>query len=237
MAAVPGYFRDLREFRAQSRRSEGELPMGRLFPCLNDRGAQSAGGHYFHQDLHVARRIYENKPDVHVDIGSRIDGFIAHVAVFRPIIVLDIRATPDTGHENIRFVQADLTALDDRFQDYCDSLSCLHANEHFGLGRYGDPIIAGGHLAGFANMSRLLRSGGKFYYAVPIGPARVEFNAHRVFSVQYLLDLFRDRYRLDSFCYVDDSGSFHRDAPLSARDVRDNFGCSYGCGVFEMTKL
>jgi len=32
------------------------------------------------QDLLVARWIFDAKPQRHVDIGSRVDGFIAHVA-------------------------------------------------------------------------------------------------------------------------------------------------------------
>ena len=53
--------------------------------------ADSAGtvkGHYFHQDLLVARLIHEHNPKRHIDIASRIDGFVAHVASFREIEVL-----------------------------------------------------------------------------------------------------------------------------------------------------
>jgi len=48
------------------------------------RKAETASGHYFHQDLLVAGKIFKNNPIKHVDIGSRMDGFIAHVASFRP---------------------------------------------------------------------------------------------------------------------------------------------------------
>src|SRR6266571_4786417 len=56
-------------------------------PCIHDRYEQSAAvsGHYFHQDLLVARRIFRRQPDNHVDVASRIDGFVAHVAAFRGI--------------------------------------------------------------------------------------------------------------------------------------------------------
>jgi hypothetical protein len=37
---------------------------------------------------------------------------------------------------------------------YCDSLSCLHALEHFGLGRYGDPIDPRGHEKGITRWRR-----------------------------------------------------------------------------------
>ena len=121
--------------------------------------------------------------------------------------------------------------------DYCDSLSCLHALEHFGLGRYGDPVRWDGHLRGLDNLHRVLRSGGRLYLSVPIGPQRIEFNAHRVFAVDYLLGLLADKYVLERFSYVDDQGDLHEDVPLDAEEARNNFGCHYGCGIFELTKL
>lgn len=74
-------------------------------------------------------------------------------------------------------------------EGYCDSLSCLHALEHFGLGRYGDQIDPKGFEQGLINMASLLREGGVFYLAVPIGIDRVEFNAHRVFDPRDIVDL------------------------------------------------
>jgi hypothetical protein len=69
----------------------------------------------------------------------------------------------------------------------CDSLSSLHAIEHFGLGRYGDPIDINGHLKAITNLHLMLKPKGKFYFSVPIGKQRIEFNAHRVFSIKYLI--------------------------------------------------
>lgn len=68
-----------------------------------------------------------------------------------------------------------------------DSLSCLHAIEHFGLGRYGDPIDPLGYERGIANMAQLLKSGGRFYLSTPIGQERVEFNANRVFDPRTII--------------------------------------------------
>lgn len=235
---LPTFFRALRAWKAQSQAAD--FPQGRLFPCLGDDGASSgtAKGHYFHQDLLVARRIFEAAPPPrrHVDVGSRVDGFVAHVACFRPIEVFDVRPLASVV-PNIRFVQGDLMApLDDQMRGCCDSLSCLHALEHFGLGRYGDPLNAGGHLLGLDNLHGMLAAGGKFYLSVPIGPQRVEFNAHRVFAVAYLLDQFRGRFRVDRFSFVDDGGDLHENVPLNQNDVARSFGCSFGCGIFEMTK-
>ena len=230
--ALPAYLRDRRAFEKQAAVEPREFALGRAYPCLGeqDDGSGQAQGHYFHQDLLVARRIWLNQPTLHVDVGSRVDGFVAHVAAFRRIEVLDIR--PQRSEiENVRFIQADLmTPVSDRLVDYCDSLSCLHALEHFGLGRYGDPLRWDGHLTGLNNL-------GRFYFSVPIGPQRIEFNAHRVFSVGYLLAHLKDTYRIERFSFVDDAGALHENVGLSPEDVNDNFGCQYGCGIFEMVKL
>jgi hypothetical protein len=161
---------------------------------------------------------------------------VAHVAAFRPIVIMDIRPIP-VSVPNMEFIQADLMqppplALVGHF----DSLSCLHALEHFGLGRYGDGINVDGHLVGLTNLTALLAAGGKFYLSVPMGPQRIEFNAHRVFSLRYLLDCLTLNFRIDDFSYVDDNGDLHEHAALTETAVDANFGCTYGCAIFEATK-
>jgi hypothetical protein len=121
--------------------------------------------------------------------------------------------------------------------DYCDSVSSLHVLEHFGLGRYGDRVDYNGHLLGWENIYRMLRKNGTFYFSVPIGEQRIEFNAHRVFSLGYLLNLIDRRYDIRSFSYVNDAGDLIQDAPLDENSVRDNFKCHYGLGIFELTKI
>lgn len=238
-AALPRYVRDLRAFKSRLNGSVSQFQMAPLYPCLHDWREQGgvATGQYFHQDLHVARRIFLNNPGRHLDIGSRIDGFVAHVAAFREIVVADIRVVT-AKIPNVSFVQADLMQPPPEYLlRFCDSLSCLHAIEHFGLGRYGDPINPEGHLVGMQNLGALLKAGGKFYFSMPIGRQRIEFNAHRIFNVQYMLDNLTAHYRIDQFSYVDDRGDFHENAELRPAEVAKNFGCTFGLGVFEMTKL
>lgn len=236
---LPAYCRDLMTIKSQLEGSQEEFSWGDLYPRLSDRFSESgvARGHYFHQDLLVARRIFANNPVVHVDVGSRIDGFVAHVASFRFIEVLDVR--PLEGRvTNMKFVQCDLMSeLPASLVDYCDSLSCLHALEHFGLGRFGDPVNSNGHILGFENLHKILKVGGKLYLSVPIGTQRIEFNGHRVFSVKYLLNLIGKRFVIDSFSFVDDKGDLFENVELTAEKIADNFGCSFGCGIFEMTKV
>lgn len=83
----------------------------------------------------------------------------------------------------------------------------------------------------------MLKSGGMFYFSTPIGEQRIEFNAHRVFSVGFLLSLFTDDYELKSFSFIDDNNHFHPEAKLNDENIKNNFGCTYGCGIFELQKL
>lgn len=207
------------------------------YPRFGDRFSFSGtmSGHYFHQDLYVARKIFKYNPKRHVDIGSRTDGFVAHVAVFREIEIIDIREQ-SSKISNVHFKKADLMQLPDDLIGSCDSISSLHAIEHFGLGRYGDPIDYNGYLKALNNIKKMLKKDGKFYFSVPIGEQRIEFNAHRVFSIRYLIDLFKDDYEIDSFSFVDDNGDFFENKELSENNIDSNFGCSYGCGIFELTK-
>jgi hypothetical protein len=237
LKGMPGFLKEYGKIRRQASASRENFPFGKFFPCIQEKDQESGvlAEHYFYQDLYVARKVFQNNPVRHVDIGSRIDGFVAHVASFREIEVLDVRDF-HLSIPNIRFTRANLATNDFSLADYCDSLSCLHSLEHFGLGRYGDPVNYDGHLVGWEHMFRMLKKGGKLYFSVPIGDQRLEFNAHRVFSMAYLLGLIEKRYDIDSFAYINDVQEFITDAVLDATAVRENFGCRYGCGIFEMTR-
>ncbi|MEP6645561.1 MAG: DUF268 domain-containing protein [Saprospiraceae bacterium] len=230
------YFKDLSELKNQMG-TDKLFPFGRKYPVLGDRNSEAGvmSGHYFHQDLFVASKIYEACPIRHLDIGSRIDGFVAHVAIFREIEIMDIR--PQISKvKNIIFRQQDLMQLPEHLNDSYDSISSLHVIEHFGLGRYGDPIDYNGYLKAIQNITSMLKTGGVFYFSVPIGPQRIEFNGQRVFSVKYLLQIFKDDFFLNSFSYVDDAGDFFQNVTMPAADIEKNFGCQYGCGIFELVR-
>lgn len=238
--AARGLFVTLREYavlKKQNRAAGRPFRIRFSMPCLGDRyeASGSARGHYFYQDLMVARRIFERQPGRHVDVGSRVDGFVAHVAAFREIEVFDIRPLR-ISLPSIVFRQMDLMNVPEDFKACCDSLSCLHAIEHFGLGRYGDPVDLFGHVKGFQSLSALVKPGGMLYFSVPIGPERIDFNANRVFAVQTVLDLAKEAFNVDAFSYVDDAGELHERVTLNAETASENFGCQYGCGIFEFRK-
>ena len=209
----------------------------KFYPILSDYHA-SAGvgsGIYFHQDLLVASYIFKNNPKRHIDIASRLDGFIAHVASFREIEVFDLRHLDSSSHKNIKFIQSDL--MQSNLQaNIADSISCLFAIGHFGLGRYGDTIDPKGHIVGFGNIVDMLKPAGILYISFPIGRRNeVVFNAHRIFHPK---DIFNwgeslKKIQLIRFDYVDDIGELHVDEDIESA----NLDFAYGCGIYTFKKL
>jgi SAM-dependent methyltransferase len=207
-----------------------------IYPCLQDFYGQSgiARGHYFYQDLCVAQKIFRNAPARHVDVGSRIDGFVAHVATFREIEVLDLRPL-ESPVPNIVYHQCDLLNIPSQFHSYCDSLSCLHVLEHVGLGRYGDPIDLDGHAKALINLVAMLKPGGTLYLSVPFGVERIEYNAHRVFHLSKIRDLIERSLNIVDFSMVDDVEDLHVNADLNtAVKLSDRF--QFALAIFELRK-
>ena len=112
-----------------------------LYPILHER-YQDVGalrGYYFTQDLWPSRKIFARHPANHLGIGSRVDGFVAHLLTCMPVKVVDVRVLPSTV-PGLTFLQDDASELA-RFPDASvDSISSLHASEHSGLGPYSDPV-------------------------------------------------------------------------------------------------
>lgn len=231
LRGLPWFFGDLSSYRKHDRGSKFPVRMRDLFPILTDRGSSAgfAGGHYFYQDLWAARKIFASNPREHVDIGSRVDGFIAHLLSFRTVTVVDIRPIVSSV-PGLTFMRDDATDLS-RFEDNSIfSLSSLHVAEHFGLGRYGDPIAPDACFRFMGALQRVLAVGGRLYFAVPMGRERVEFNAHRVFAPATILSAFSS-LELVSFSFVGDDDSFNEDV-----DPRSFPESEYACGLFEFTK-
>jgi len=217
--------------------TNSEFPIKDNYPCLYDKTDEAGDNHshYFIQDLYVAQLIHNSNPVRHVDVGSRIDGFVAHVASFRKIELIDVRKL-DSTIKNVIFTQADLMDEKSIPYDYCDSVSSLHALEHFGLGRYGDHIDPMGHIKGFNNIAKMLKKGGKFYFSVPFGRQRIDFNAHRVFGMPYLVSLVTEKFDIFSFSYIDDSSILHTEVELNPDIIDRSFGCDKGCAIFVLEK-
>jgi hypothetical protein len=232
LQGIPAYLSNMREYSRLNRASGFKITFRDLFPILTDRKAAAgqAGGHYFHQDLWAAKKIYEKHPGEHVDIGSRIDGFIAHLLVFMQVTIVDIRPL-ESEILGVTFFQDDATELARIESNSIASLSSLNVAEHFGLGRYSDPIDPDACFRFMSALQRVLSPGGRLYFAVPVGRERVEFNAHRVFAPKRILETF-SLLQLISFSFVGDDGKLYED-----RDPFNIPPSEMACGLFEFAKL
>lgn len=231
LRALPVFGRSFKQYNRTNRRPTLRGALRDIYPILGDTGkaAGVVGGHYFHQDLWAARKVFERRPKFHLDIGSRVDGFIAHLLVFMPVTLVDVRpirkAVP-----GLTFMQQDATNLDELADQSIESLSSLHAAEHFGLGRYGDAIDPDACFRFMETLQRVLAPAGRLYFSVPIGRERVEFNAHRVFGTETILNSFA-ALQLRSFSFVGDDGELYEN--VNPADVP---GSDFACGLFEFTK-
>lgn len=187
---------------------------------------------YFWQDLWAARLIYDTKPDKHYDIGSRVDGFITHLLTFgQRVVQIDIRPL-NVDVDGYEFVCADATTLYGIDDNRIDSLSALCSLEHFGLGRYGDNIDPEACFKCFDAIQRVIRIGGYAYISVPIGREHLEFNAHRVFLPQTIIDAFSEMKLIEfSSCF---GTEFEKDVDVHKYDDWEEFGGKrFGLFVFQ----
>lgn len=228
---APAYAANLvRYWHAQRRASsEFRIKLRYLYPVLGDRhrGAGTASGHYFHQDVWAAREIYRRGPVRHVDVGSSVAGFVAHLLSFREVEYVDIRPLR-TNVSDLRYRKGDITALPYP-DDSVESLSALHVIEHIGLGRYGDPIDTEGWRKAAAELGRVLSPGGHLYFSVPIGSQRLEFDSQRVFAPLTIVEALRPLV-LDRFAYINDDGDYAGDIEPA------RFRGWFSCGLFIFTK-
>jgi SAM-dependent methyltransferase len=225
------FWRDLRDYRRALRSITPDHPL-ELHPIFRD-SRQPAGralGHYFHQDLWAAKKIIRRSPVEHVDIGSRLDGFIAHLlAADVRVTFVDVRPLPEPV-EGLSFVQADATELADFPDSSIDSMSSLHAIEHFGLGRYGDVLDPQGALRACAAFARKLAPGGRLLLSAPVGRERTEFNAHRIFAPETLPRALPGLILRD-FAAVDDYGRLQVDVRPAAFE-----GARFALGLYDFEK-
>lgn len=226
------FLSDAKEYQRLETPHVFPFSMAHIMPKMDDR-SESAGtvdGHYFLQDLFVAQEIYKNKPLKHVDIGSRVDGFISHLLVFRDVHVIDIRPLP-FNIPNLHFIQDNAVTLEQIADNSLESISCLHVIEHFGLGRYGDPIDPQAPWAFAKSLIRVLQKDGLLYLSTPVGREKLYFNAHRVWAVKTILDMFKE-LELVSFHSITANYTLTNNQALDAVDDEN-----YACGIFIFKKV
>ena len=207
-----------------------DLKLTRLKPVLNDYKEESGEfGAYFHQDLWAAQKVFKKLPKRHVDIGSRIDGFVSHLLVFTKVIEIDIRPL-NSKTEGLTFVQSDATKLDLFDDNSIESLSSLHVAEHFGLGRYGDKVDPDACFTFMKTLQRVLSPNGTLLFSVPISEDVLFFNANRKFHPQTIVETFNE-LKLISASAI--SKTDYLEKNISIEKMSEN---QFRVGLFEFKK-
>lgn len=200
-----------------------------IYPCLNDRVTTTPfDHHYIYHPAWAARILAQTKPAEHADFSS-ILSFSSIVSAFIPIKFYDYRPAHLTLN-NWQGNSADLCQLifsDNSFT----SVSCMHTVEHIGLGRYGDKIDPQGDIKAVNELQRITSTNGDILFVTPVGKQRIEYNAHRIYSFELVVQMF-DNCKLMSFSLITDKGEFIENAnPALVKEQQ------YGCGCFWFKKI
>ena len=199
--------------------------------CMDEKTQETGfDRHYIYHPAWAARVLSRVRPKRHTDISSTLN-FCAVVSAFIPVDFYDYRPAP--LHLNgLNSLAANLLELPFE-ENSLESVSCMHVLEHVGLGRYGDPVDPNGDVKAIQELCRVLAPGGSLLIAVPVGEARVQFNAHRVYRHRDVLSYF-EGLELVEFALIPDGvapDGLVFSAPEHMVDAQ-----KYGCGCYWFKK-
>jgi len=207
-----------------------ELSWRNRFPRVFDRTVKTGfDRHYVCHTAWASRVLAKINPAEHIDISSLLM-FSANLSAFISVKFYDYRPA-DFEMDNFCSGKADLLNLP--FGDNsAKSISCMHTVEHVGLGRYGDSIDPDGDLKAIKELKRVLAKDGDLIFVVPVGKPKIQFNAHRIYSYDQIVDYFEE-FELVEFALVPDdiSKGIIRHASKEESDKQ-----KYGCGCFWFKK-
>ena len=222
---LPGFIRHWRRYRKKG--GKGANVADWFLQVCDATPSTAFDPHYLYQSAWAARGIASANPPFHVDVGSQID-LVAPLSAFVPVEFIDLRPLR-IAVDGLQCVRGSILALP-HADHSLPSVSCLHVIEHIGLGRYGDDIDPEGSVKACRELQRVLGRGGSLFVSVPVGRSRVDFNAHRVFSPDFLPKVMSD-LRLARFFAVSDEGVF-----LTNVDPADLSRSEYALGLYRFTK-
>lgn len=227
---LPFILKDYFAYRAKDSAHRFRLSLSDAYPQIFDRTFETGfDRHYVYHTSWAARVLSEKRPQKHVDISSSLY-FSGIVSAFIPVEFYDYRPA-NLSLSNFTPKQGDLMALP--FPDgSVESLSCMHTVEHVGLGRYGDPIDPEGDVKAAKELARALKPGGTLLFVVPMGrDAKIEFNAHRIYTYESVLALFPELVLKEFSLIPEHEGPLvrHADPALLENEA-------YACGCFVFTR-
>ena len=199
-----------------------------IYPCLTDKLRTTPfDQHYTYHPAWAARILAKTNPEYHVDFSS-ILYFGTMLSAFIPVKFYDYRPA-----------DINLTGWDGNFADLCNleiadnsfiSVSCMHTVEHIGLGRYGDKLDPDGDIKAVNELQRITQPNGDILFVTPVGKPRIEFNGHRIYSYELVLNMFAAS-TLQQFSLIPDNGGLVENADPSLVSQQN-----YGCGCFWFKK-
>ncbi|PJE73884.1 MAG: hypothetical protein COV01_03520 [Candidatus Taylorbacteria bacterium CG10_big_fil_rev_8_21_14_0_10_41_48] len=222
--ALGRFFSDYHRYRKLDKNTSYSLESADLFPRIYDKtNVHNIDPIYFLQGCWCAKKVFENKPEKHFDIASQAL-MVGIISQFTPTTMVDIRPLliPLPG---LSFVKGDITNLP--FIDgELKSLSSICVIEHIGLGRYGDPLDQFGTEKAAKELARVLAKGGNLYISVPVDmESKTYFNAHRAFTRDHVLNLFRNL-------------SLVEESYIYGKEMSDSYDVSrgFGTGLYHFKK-
>lgn len=225
ISLLGSFFFDYRLYKKNNKNKQFILKPEDIYPRIYDKACvHSVDPVYFYQNSWCAKKIFENKPTRHFDVGSAID-LISIISQFVPTTMVDIRQIP-LSIEGLSFIKGDILNLP--FKDgEISSLSSICVLEHIGLGRYGDPLDSFGSEKAFKELIRVISPGGSLYISVPVDKEnKVYFNAHRAFTRDYVLELSHG-LKLEEEKYIYGNDLFNKYDPIKG----------FGTGLYYFKKV
>lgn len=223
------YRREFAEFSRMAAAAGNRLPLRweDRWPVLGEKTSESGfDRHYIYHTAWATRVLARTRPALHVDVSSSVY-FIALASAIVPIRQYEFRP-PNMVLDQLEARQGSLLALpcEDRS---LESVSCMHVVEHVGLGRYGDPLDPDGDLKAMAELQRVVAPGGRLLFVVPVGKPRIQFNAHRIYGFNHVIERFPD-LELEEFALIPDKPETgHLMTGASPELVAEQ---EHGCGCF-----
>lgn len=175
-------------------------------PCLGewDRTASSFAAHYFWMEEWCSKKIFNSKPEIHVDVGGRYDGLISRLNTFgQRVIEFDIRPMKSPC-DNVEFICTNAVYMSEIADESIGSISLLGVMDTMGLGRWGDLVDPEAWLKCLKSVQRVLWKGGDAYFSVLIGKEKLEFNLGRIFEPMTIISAL-DGMELEEFVIMNPS--------------------------------
>jgi len=223
---IRAFFIDLKNYKLLKENHDFSLTTKDLKPMIYEKTDETlVDPIYFFQDAWCAKKIFENKPKHHVDVGSET-GFVGIISQFVPTTMVDIRPV-NLSMPGFSFRDGNITSLPYKDNEL-PSISSICVIEHIGLGRFGDNLDQFGSEKAIKELKRVLALQGNLYISVPIDAdkSKIYFNAHRSFTREHILKLFKPLQLIEEKYIYKNVFS----------DIYDQ-NKSHGVGLFHFKKL